>query len=112
VVVPYEQLKHDEFIIRTFDINTNDDELVWHRDKSNRIIIPVEGEDWQFQFDNELPITIRTFNTIIIDKNKYHRIIKGSTNLKIYILEYSEILDSGSIKKIIDKVKNEYNKNI
>ena len=112
MVVPYAQLKHDEFIIRSFSIDTNDDDLVWHRDESNRIVIPVEGEDWQFQFDNKLPITIQPFNAIVIDKNKYHRIIKGSTNLKIYILEYSEILDSGDIIKITNKVKNEYDKNI
>lgn len=112
MVKPYTQIEKNEFIIRTFDNNTEEHEFVWHRDKSNRIVIPLDCQGWKFQFDNELPQKIKPFSPIIISKNMYHRVIKGDSILKIYILEVDEIPDSGIIQKIISDIKNEHYKNI
>jgi len=38
-----------------------------------------------FQFDNELPQLLK--NVIFIPRNTYHRVIKGTTNLTVHILE-------------------------
>lgn len=68
--------------IRIFDQEVNEDELVWHRDREDRIVEAVDDTDWQFQFDNELPQKI---DKIFIPKDTYHRIIKGKGNLKIKV---------------------------
>ncbi len=43
--------------------NTDDMELVWHRDKEDRIVESVGDTDWMIQLDNDLPIplTERTY---------------------------------------------------
>lgn len=68
--------------IRIFDQEVNEDELVWHRDREDRIVEAVNDTDWQFQFDNQLPQKI---DKIFIPKDTYHRIIKGKGNLKIKV---------------------------
>jgi hypothetical protein len=73
--------------IREFDPQTPDEDFVWHRDLNNRTVELLEGNDWQFQFDNELPFFINRSNTIRIPKMVYHRIIPGKTKLRIKINE-------------------------
>ena len=43
-------------VIRTFNENVNEDELVWHRDKEDRTIHVLEGLNWMLQMDNELSL--------------------------------------------------------
>lgn len=69
--------------IRTFDKNTPEDELVWHRDKEDRIIDPLSTTDWKFQFDNEIPVNITRL--LFIPKDTYHRVIKGTGDLIIRV---------------------------
>jgi hypothetical protein len=79
---PYKEEKISEnTFIRTFYQNVESGELTWHRDREDRIIEPIEETDWKFQIDNELPINI--IGKIHISKGIYHRIIKGSGDLKI-----------------------------
>lgn len=74
--------------IRTFDPTiTSSDEYVWHRDEKDRVVTVLEGEGWQFQFDNEIPIRINRNEVIRIPKQVYHRIIVGNTPLKLKIEE-------------------------
>ena len=74
--------------IRTFDPSfTSSDEYVWHRDEKDRVVTILEGEGWKFQFDNEIPIQINRNEVIKIPKQVYHRIIVGSTPLKLKIEE-------------------------
>lgn len=69
--------------IRTFDKNTSEDELVWHRDREDRIIYPLATTDWKFQFDNETPVNITKL--LFIPKDTYHRVIKGTGDLIIRV---------------------------
>lgn len=80
---PYTQ-QGDE---RTFYSSVAHHELVWHRDKYDREITILEGENWQLQLDNELPVTLERGKLYKIPKMKYHRVIKGSGHLKIKIWE-------------------------
>jgi hypothetical protein len=112
VVKPYKETIHNNFIIRILDKNTHENDLVWHRDSSNRIVIPIEGENWKFQFDNKLPQHIKKFEEIVIPKNIYHRVIKGDTPLKLYIYETDKNLDSRLIEKIKKIAENVYNSKI
>jgi hypothetical protein len=69
--------------IRTFSQNINEEELVWHKDREDRIIDPVYPTDWMFQFDNQLPVNITRL--LFITKNTYHRLIKGTGDLTIKV---------------------------
>lgn len=69
--------------IRTFSQNINEEELVWHKDREDRIVDPINNTDWMIQFDNELPRNITRL--LFISKNTYHRVIKGTGDLKIRV---------------------------
>jgi len=75
--------KHE--VIRTFSPDVNESELEWHWDEEDRLVTPIEETDWQFQFDNELPFTIK--GVINIPAGAIHRVIKGSGELKVKILK-------------------------
>jgi hypothetical protein len=77
-----EQINEDTFI-RVFSQDIDSHELVWHRDREDRIIQSFEPSNWKFQFDNQLPIELN--RTIFIPKETYHRLIKGSGELKILV---------------------------
>lgn len=68
---------------RTFYQNTDSSEYMWHRDREDRVIEPLEKTDWKIQFDNKIPQTIE--GKIFIPKETYHRAIKGSGDLKILL---------------------------
>jgi quercetin dioxygenase-like cupin family protein len=84
---PYSQIEYDGSLYREFDIEVPIDELVWHRDKQDRYVEIIEGTDWCFQLDNELPILLKKGQVLFIPKETYHRIIKGIDTLKIRIEE-------------------------
>jgi len=88
VNAPYShvQLTHHEFE-RTFDVNVPEHELVWHRDHNTRSITVVEGEGWQFQFDNQLPRLLKVGDQFEVCGGVYHRLIKGDSDLKLRICE-------------------------
>lgn len=86
---PYKDYRiTDNEWIREFEPGMRDsDEYVWHRDKADRTITLLEGSDWYFQFDNELPQLINKYSKIYIPKLKYHRLIPGKEKLRIQIHE-------------------------
>ena len=71
--------------IRTFSKDVNKLELVWHQDAEDRDNEILEGKGWEMQFDNELPFAIRKGDSIFITEGRIHRILKGTTDLKIKI---------------------------
>lgn len=81
--VPFQEQKEEKYIIRTFSESTNDMELVWHRDREDRIVKGLGNTDWMIQMDNELPRPLTEM--IYIPKNTYHRVIKGTGDLKVRI---------------------------
>jgi oxalate decarboxylase/phosphoglucose isomerase-like protein (cupin superfamily) len=72
-------------VIREFSSEVDPMELIWHQDKEDRTIEILEGEGWQFQKDNELPLALQKGDRIFIPEYQIHRVIKGNTNLKIKI---------------------------
>ena len=75
-----EKISEDTFI-RTFYHDVDSGDLYWHRDFEDRIIESIGQTDWKFQMDNELPTNIE--GEIFIPKGVYHRLIKGTGDLKI-----------------------------
>jgi quercetin dioxygenase-like cupin family protein len=72
-------------VIREFSSEVDPMELVWHQDEEDRTIEILEGEGWQLQKDNELPLALQEGDSIFIPMGQIHRVIKGNTNLKIQI---------------------------
>ena len=70
--------------IRFFSKDTNEEELVWHRDPEDRIIEPLHETDWKFQYDNNIPESLKR---LFIRKGVYHRLIKGSEDLKLKVIK-------------------------
>jgi hypothetical protein len=85
--LPFKEIKLEyNTFIREFGQETNSSELLWHRDKDDRIIESLEETDWMFQLDNQLPKKIK--GQIFIPKEIYHRLIKGSGDLKIKLIKF------------------------
>jgi quercetin dioxygenase-like cupin family protein len=84
---PYKEVTEGKSRIREFKVNIPNKELVWHRDEKDRYVTILEGDNWQFQLDNELPLELQKGDVIFIPKQKYHRVLKGKTNLVIKIEE-------------------------
>jgi quercetin dioxygenase-like cupin family protein len=83
---PYTDLETtDKYIIREFGQDIDSIELVWHQDKEDRLVEVLEGEGWKFQRDNNVPVDMKIGDRIFIPEGEIHRIIKGTTNLKIKI---------------------------
>ena len=84
----YTDSKVGNIVTRVFDQDCKPDELVWHRDKKNRVIKIISGVNWKFQHDNELPFVMKIGDKIKINKETYHRIHKGQGKLIIEIEEH------------------------
>ena len=72
---------------RRFALDVHDEELVWHRDRRTRFVTVLEGKGWKFQYDNQLPKEIGPGSTIHINQTSYHRLLKGTTDLVVRIME-------------------------
>jgi hypothetical protein len=84
--LPFKEQKIEENIyIREFSQDTDSSDFLWHRDREDRIIEPLEETDWLFQLDDELPKKIE--DQIFIPKEIFHRIIKGRGDLKIKLIK-------------------------
>jgi len=76
-----EEIKDSNESIRIFKSDIDEESLMWHRDREDRIIAPINETDWMIQIDNELPKEIK--GEVFIPMGVYHRLIKGSGDLKI-----------------------------
>ena len=83
-VLPFEEEKiKDNIFIRTFSVDVDEMDLIWHTDKENRFIKVLEGNGWQFHYDEELPFEMTDGLGFPVMKGQIHRIIKGVGPLKI-----------------------------
>ena len=81
---PYTETQLEEsVVIRTFFANTHWSEFKWHWDEEDRIVEPLNENDWRFQFDNCLPE--RIYKPIHIPAGVIHRVIPGTTDLVVKI---------------------------
>ena len=87
---PFKEEQIDQYnFIRTFSVDVDEMDLIWHADKENRIITVLEGNGWKFQFDEELPIEMTEGKSISILKGVIHRVIKGNGPLVIKLQKNS-----------------------
>ena len=90
--------------IRRFKQSVSSEELVWHRDRSDRVVKIVEGSGWQLQMDNGLPKKLVTGKEYRIPANNYHRLIKGKTDLVAEIKEDKMKITRRQIRQIIKEI--------
>jgi len=82
MTLPFQETKIDDnTFIREFSQDTDSGEYAWHRDREDRIIESLEETDWLIQLDDELPKKIE--GEVFIPMGVYHRLIKGTEDLKI-----------------------------
>ncbi len=82
MILPFKETKIDDnTFIREFSQDTDSGEMMWHRDREDRIIESIGETDWGIQLDNQLPIKIE--GEVFIPMGVYHRLIKGTGDLKI-----------------------------
>ena len=62
---PYTDTVKGRFKTRVFESNTDSHELVWHRDKADRIVTVLEGNGWFFQMDNNIPIELEEGDAVL-----------------------------------------------
>ena len=83
-MTPYTDLEITEsHIIREFSENIDPIELLWHRDNESRTIEIIGETNWKIQLENQLPTSMNL--PIFIPKHLFHRVIKGTGNLKLKI---------------------------
>jgi hypothetical protein len=85
---PYTQIKIAEnMILREFSKNIPSEELEWHMDRRDRRIRVIECSGWKLQLESGLPFEMKVGEEYSIPKESWHRVLKGSGNLKILISE-------------------------
>ena len=82
---PYtENITSDESMVeRLFEESCTQEELLWHRDPEDRKVLAAEKTDWMIQLDNKLPVSLN--KEVFIPKETFHRLIKGTGELKIIV---------------------------
>tara|TARA_B100000674_G_scaffold252377_1_gene208132 strand:+ start:581 stop:871 length:291 start_codon:yes stop_codon:yes gene_type:complete len=73
---------------RVFKESVKKDQLLWHKDRKDRKVKVVYGTGWKLQYDNQLPIELLVGQNYYINKNEFHRLHKGNSELKLEIKEY------------------------
>ena len=86
MILPFQETKLESNVfIREFKQDTDSGDYHWHRDREDRIIEPINETDWMIQIDNELPKVIE--GEVFIPMGVYHRLIKGTNDLKIKLIK-------------------------
>ena len=86
MMLPFQETKlSDNEFIRLFSQDTDSGEYMWHRDREDRIIESIGETDWKIQLDDELPKVIQ--GEVFIPMGVYHRVIKGTGDLKIKLIK-------------------------
>lgn len=83
--LPFDEDIKEGYRERTFSEKLDESDLKWHWDEQDRLVSPTHKTDWMFQFDDELPISLKEGEEIFIEAGRYHRVIKGSGDLKVKV---------------------------
>ena len=78
--------------IRRFSSEVNESEMVWHRDREDRLVKIVESKGWKIQFDNKVPVEMKEGDCFFIEAYSWHRVIKGGGALVVEITKHSRTI--------------------
>ena len=85
--LPFEQIKKEGKLVRTFSTDVEEDELKWHQDLKDREVTIIESNGWSFQMEDWLTTKLKDGDEFFIPKLAWHRVIKGESQLKVSIIE-------------------------
>ena len=88
---PFEDFERDIYyniFTRVFKESVEKEQLIWHKDKKDRVVKVIYGTGWKLQYDNKLPIELEPGQNYHIKKQEFHRLLKGNSELKLEIKEY------------------------
>jgi hypothetical protein len=89
--LPFRENMTDGYNVRTFSSTLDEDELKWHFDEEDRIVVCEHETDWQIQIDNKLPTRIEKDKKYFIPEGEYHRIIKGNGDLIVKVKKLKRV---------------------
>lgn len=72
-------------VLRAFSSDVDPGDLIWHRDREDRVITVVSGVGWEVQLEDELPQPLRVNESVFIESGTWHRVIKGTEDLIVKI---------------------------
>ena len=72
---------------KEFNLNDDDEELEYHLDNTSRFVKVLNSSGWMFQFQNCEAQKMTKGMVIHISKKIKHKMIKGTTNLSVQVLE-------------------------
>jgi hypothetical protein len=87
---PFEDFEKDVYsniFTRVIAEDVEKEQLIWHKDKTDRVVKVIYGTGWKLQKDNELPFELEIGNNYHINKEQFHRLLKGDSELKLEIKE-------------------------
>ena len=86
---PFEEKQIAENVfLRYFNHNVLSEELIWHRDREDRIVEVIQSDNWYFQKDDQVPFRLEKGMKFSIKKMQYHRLLRGKGDLVIKIIKY------------------------
>ena len=85
---PFKEFKENNKLIRVFEESIDAEELIWHRDREDRLIKVIEANGWGYQLDNQLPLPLENGQELFIPRMMYHRVIKGAGPLVVEVRMY------------------------
>jgi hypothetical protein len=86
--LPFHEHTIDNKIIRTFPVDVDELELVWHQDNKDRLVQILEPGGWSYQQENELPSKLEKGQRIFIPKLVWHRVLMGEEPMVVSIEEF------------------------
>ena len=84
----FEKSIYSNVFTRVFKEDIEDKQLIWHKDRKDRVVKVIYGTGWKLQYDNELPTELEIGQNYYIKKEQFHRLHKGNSELKLEIKEY------------------------
>ena len=86
--LPFHEHTIDNKIVRTFPVDVDELELVWHQDNKDRLVQILEPGGWSYQQENELPSKLEKGQRIFIPKLVWHRVLMGEEPMVVSIEEF------------------------
>ncbi len=86
-MLPYSDRKLTNGFERVFSSELEPGELCWHRDREHRTVTVIESAGWSLQMDNSMPYVLKPGDVVGIPRNTFHRLLKGTGDLKVLIVE-------------------------
>ena len=84
----FEKSIYDKVFTRVIKEDVEKEQLIWHKDRKDRVVKVIYGTGWKLQYDNDLPFELEVGQNYYIKKEHFHRLHKGNSELKLEIKEY------------------------